>query len=463
MRRIDIVLFVSTITCLSLSWCNYAGVPVAVASLSPPPPPESAVLVMSRQSPFYSSSLASASAPASQLRGKHLFNEELPVLLLVEPEKPLDVDPSLQVPANNTGRHEHDEHEPCHEIHNSFQRIKRQNRQKTLFTCLLAASAGFGDVRSHRTYGCFVNMCTGNTIRVAVALAESITSISSSSSSSFRKLRDAVVPAAVVAGYVAGVALARTSKHAIVGRIEQQQQQQTTITTGSILDNVSAASTDNTLLVHRVVRKLFLPFHVASKSLTSAVVVAVTPLIVLLFLLADLLTFAISSPPTTTAGGKAASWHAVAAVVTQACAYGLVHMAASDAVGGTVLFAVTGHYAGISRNCVDYCHSSWPIKNLTMTTTTTTASLPPPVVEPTTASTAQQQLLGHAQMVGSFVAGIFAGVFVLDRIVPLLVAAAATGSNYGDWPLLAVFPVHTLTGLFYAALFLWYGGQSVSP
>jgi len=242
---------------------------------------------------------------------------------------------------------------------------QEEARRTFVFVCLLAASAGWGDVRSHRTYGCFINMCTGNTIRGTMAVVEG-------------QWRNSILSFTVVAGYCAGVSLARSVKHAV----ENHKANKPTIKTSP---NAKLAQT------------ILLPL--VSKSNTC---LAIVPLMIGLFVISDCV--------------MARTTKLFASALPQAIAYGLIHETASQISGGTVLFAVTGHWASISRLTTDkICtRQSQPAK-----------------------------LSLNASMVASFIAGIVVSVLFLDRIVPLLPPFS--------------YPVNTLTGLGYGLLFCWYG------
>lgn len=315
----------------------------------------------------------------------------------------------------------------------------RQKRQTSLFMCLLAASAGFGDVRSNRLYGCFVNMCTGNTIRVVTALVEHYRAggahnygnhqhrAATATAATATATSNVATPAAVVISYVTGVALARTTKHIVehhyqqVQQLHQQQQEYHQSCIAFTPINESALATQDPVLLRLMRRCLLIPSSSPSPSkLTSSVCVAITPLVLFFFAMADVWTM--QATPSKTNNNL---WRAAAA---QAVAYGLMHTAATEATGGWPLFVVTGHWTGLSRSSVDFV---WNAQT--------------PSADPATLTT----LVMHVKIIVSFVAGICGSVVLLDRIVPLLWPAVIRGARHC--------PAHTFTGLFYATLFFWYG------
>ena len=180
------------------------------------------------------------------------------------------------------------------------------------------------------------------------------------------------------------------------------------------------------MMLPRFVRQLpsFLASSIKSsrswfENTNSNTCLAIVPSIALLFVLADVFTW--WNHKVNSSSKPAAS---IAALMAQAVAHGLVHETASQATGGTVLFAVTGHWASVARSATDYCGGAHNDGS-----------------SPTTAHT--MKLKRHFGMVGSFIAGIVLSVFFLDHVVPLLPAL--------------YYPVYSLTGMFYVLLFSWYG------
>jgi hypothetical protein len=242
-----------------------------------------------------------------------------------------------------------------------------------------------------------------------------------------------------------GVALARLAKHEIEAQQQQLLLQTTTVThqqtnrnstkqdvqmtetvaTAALVPTTTSSTYDTST---KNLRTLLLPTYSISLPLTSSVCIAVTPLIVLLFVLADVLVTV-----TTFWNSNAGR---VLQVLPQSMAYGLMHTTASDATDGTVLFAVTGHWAAVSLLSVDryYLHKSDSIKQ---------------------SEEISSFLARRARMLASFIAGVMCSVLFLDRILPILLLLATPSSNSCS----LCFPRHTITGLLYTALFLWYGHQ----
>jgi hypothetical protein len=98
--------------------------------------------------------------------------------------------------------------------------------------------------------------------------------------------------------------------------------------------------------------------------------------------------------------------------MAQAIAYGILHTVASDALDGCLLFTVTGHWAAFATSLME--------RNTEI-------------------------LVQQIRILGAFIAGVVAGTVFLKDIAQWL-----PSSN-------SCFPIHTLTGLYFAAVFLWYG------
>ena len=277
----------------------------------------------------------------------------------------------------------------------SLPRIQQQqqdNRAESLFVSLMAASAGWGDVRAHRQYGCFVNMCTGNTIRGTLALVER------------QNRQKTILPWTIVAGYCGGVGLARQVRNGLTVNQEKDKNKDWSPADQQIKSNDSSSKISNTCL-------------------------KIIPIIVLLFTLTDLILSVIND------GSATASWfwHTLS-TLPQAIAYGLIHETASQATGGTVLFAVTGHWASIARLSTD--QTCGPSQH----TTANNKELPE-----------RRLLTRHSRIVASFVGGIVAAVLCLDYWAPLLPEKLVERTHSVSY---------TITGIAYASLLYWYGNRS---
>ena len=100
--------------------------------------------------------------------------------------------------------------------------------------------------------------------------------------------------------------------------------------------------------------------------------------------------------------------------------FGIMNAAFADATGGTILYAMTGHFTKIGRNVADY----W--------------MLPKPK--------AFKSLKSHLRIVIFFATGIALSVKASQYMLPL-------GFRL---------PMATTVGMSFAALFVWYGGVSQS-
>jgi uncharacterized membrane protein YoaK (UPF0700 family) len=78
----------------------------------------------------------------------------------------------------------------------SSQEVLRQFSLTTRFLCCLSMISGFGDVCSMKSYGCFINMVTGSTVRIMMAFLEG----------RFDSVR---VQCCAVSGYIVGICLSQ--------------------------------------------------------------------------------------------------------------------------------------------------------------------------------------------------------------------------------------------------------------
>jgi uncharacterized membrane protein YoaK (UPF0700 family) len=283
------------------------------------------------------------------------------------------------------------------------QRKQHQKQRKTiLFTSLLAGSAGCADVWAVREYGCFVNLCTGNTFRAVLAICEG-------------RFRDATVPTAVVLGYTLGVLWQRTLRNRTHTKTDRRRGRFCTTTTDAKVDIVLAT----------------LPSIVGCFVLADVVPVAAAALLQATTKTTTRIK-AVGPPPPhhcsdATQRPPLLVATAAAVVACQAVAYGVIHTLAQDSTDSNppVVFAVTGHWTGLSK-----CLADGPVPS-------------PAAAARAAVGTTEAAWMVHLRILASFVTGIAAGsvLFRKDRDRGLL--------------LLARVPF-TAMGVFYSLAFLWY-------
>lgn len=264
---------------------------------------------------------------------------------------------------------------------------------RILFACLLAASAGWNDVRTLREYGCMINLCTGNTIRIAMAIAQGT-------------WQDGIMPGMVVTGYVIGVGLARWMEYLY----QQQQQQQNQL--NQDLDHVLHPNQQIHAYLDQKYHFLSLPYTYVSFCKNTCY--AITPFLAVFFVIADVFNTRAKKSIAVFLG-----------VWVQSIAYGLMHETASTKIsleGRTVLFGLTGHWASISRCTTDYLltRNSQQQRNFTLATSS---------------------WMLHLCIVSSLISGVILAVWVMDFF--------SKNAFYVSFPI--------STGLFYVFLFLWFG------
>jgi uncharacterized membrane protein YoaK (UPF0700 family) len=254
--------------------------------------------------------------------------------------------------------------------------VDRLAARRTRFVSLLAFSAGFLDVFSQQHYGCFVNMCTGNTIRGVMAFAEA-------------QWTEAFFYAALVVSYCFGVGFSCWSDLQLKKLRKRQASDE-----GSVLPSWMTGTLNRG---RKTPPRIPHPCRVAALP------------VVFLFACSDWIS-------ALTGQNKL---HAAA----QSAAYGLIHTTASHSTGGTVLFAMTGHWASLSRLSVErnpFLRSNHALRTV------------------------------HVRVLASFLSGILLSVQISRHVRPVVQSLLrAVG--------ISRFPIHTCVGLLYAGLLLWYG------
>lgn len=224
---------------------------------------------------------------------------------------------------------------------------------------LLCGSSGFINVRAMRTLGTSVSMCTGSTLRAVVYAAEG-------------QWHRVPLPTVVVGGYVGGCLVARHLQYWIEEMVASKVR-----STGGGGSSVPASSEPRVAAPSTETTK---PLGLTDSSSSKEKVLlarAIATLVLVLFGLAD-------------------RWKRdiLQCVGLQAMAYGLMHTVAQTLCGGTVLFAVTGHYAAMGKAWMEWIHES--------------------------SSRAQRVLWERTSMIVSFATGIVAAVVFWDQVLPLM-------------------------------------------
>jgi hypothetical protein len=342
-------------------------------------------------------------------------------------------------------------------------------RRRQIFTCWLTASAGFANVQASHLYGSWLNVCSGNVLRVGAVLANALVVVvvvrggghhhrangnnDSGGAAAAASSISWTVPVAVLVGYTGGTALVRWTHNRMA--LQQQQQEQAAKAAAAALESSLASSSSSsssssslranpnshnweedppgTAPPRRAEPTAATTFTALPPPSLPVVALRVVrtmgPWIGACLVGADVLA-AVQRATTKTM--------LVPCALLQAMAYGMIHLAASDASGGLVLFAITGHLAGATKATIDHCQQQQQHSGSGLGTSDSSATR-------TTTPTGWY----HACMVVSFLVGSIVGSLVWDHAVPACLAATTTTTP--RW-----MPIHSWTGLFYATLFWWY-------
>jgi hypothetical protein len=336
-------------------------------------------------------------------------------------------------------------------------------RRRQIFTCWLTASAGFANVQASHLYGSWLNVCSGNVLRVGAVLANALVVVvvrgghhhhenngnnGSGGGAAAVSSISWTVPVAVLVGYTGGTALVRWTHNRMASLQQQQQEQAAKAALESSLASLASSSSSLRANPNSHNWEDDHPGTAPPRRVepTAATLTALTPPSMPVVALRVVRTMGpwigaclvgadvLSAVRTTTTTTKTML---VPCALLQAMAYGMIHLAASDASGGLVLFAITGHLAGATKATIDHCqqqqHSGSGLGTSDSSATRTTT--------PTG--------WYHACMVVSFLVGSIVGSLVWDHAVPAYLATTTTTTP--RW-----MPIHSWTGLFYAALFWWY-------
>jgi len=289
----------------------------------------------------------------------------------------------------------------------SLTRDAKQQRARHMFVALLAILSGITDAIFCKRFGFYANMMTGNTIRLATALAEC-------------RLRDSWFFAALILSYTGGVTLAGILEQVILqatksGRAapwqeeekEQNQEQQQQVTLRQ--------AQSSTLYIVAIAALFFLS---APDWMTPV------------------LRFSDLWDP------RPSPW----AFSCLAVGFGLVNAATMNILQGTVTNAATGHYTKLGRAAADAIMEHWK-NNVAFPSAKLTT--PTPVHPPTNQHHEQRAIVNTS---ARFIL-IFMGSMIVSSCANNWVLANLNESRALRFPL----SLGTALGILYALVLGWYG------
>ena len=230
----------------------------------------------------------------------------------------------------------------------------------------MAFLAGCMDIVFYKRFQCYVNMMTGNTIRFASALANA-------------QWMDAAFGFSLLLSYSVGAGICRL----VDLKLRQRRQRQE----------------GNQQLVAK-----------NTSSPESQLCVAVAPLVLVLFALADLVALTVHN-------------RIYAPILS--IGFGIVNAASSAATGGTILYAMTGHFMKLASSAVE---KWWFLDDDD---------------EGKTVKVACCQF--HWRILASFIAGLLLSYKASNILIPILKQSSLR------------LPLQTMVGFLYALLLVWYG------
>jgi hypothetical protein len=287
---------------------------------------------------------------------------------------------------------------------------------KTVFLCTLAVISGFGEICAMKSYGCFINMVTGATIRILMS-AVTVGSNNAAAIHPTTTITTPFVPLGVMTGYLSGVVISRILQHRYHRHhpavTEQPEISTIAPSTGGLGTTTGTAATATT-----------------STSATKATLIPpwfVIPFVVLLFSMPELLTTLcqwrqLQLGTAAQVGGIVTAFYAM----IHAVGYGFVAETVSDIVRTpTNVYVLTAHFTTIAKSIVD----QFILRNSTAGTDTTKPSF-------TLVTTPQQRL--SVQIVSSFSLGGIVALY-MHRYCKFLLPFQ-----------------HSVAGLLFASTFVWY-------
>jgi uncharacterized membrane protein YoaK (UPF0700 family) len=289
----------------------------------------------------------------------------------------------------------------------------------TIFVCALAMISGFGEICSLKSYGCFVNMVTGSTVRIILGIVEG----------QFDMIR---IPLCVTTGYLSGIMLARIFKKNIeVKRVTPANQLQNNyeILHQRLLPTRISQMYFTYKNLLQLTKSIFRKRY--TSSLSSELLWSVTPLIFFLFTFPE-----VFNAITRTFWGKniVTFFPLSLNVLLQAIGYGLIAQIVSDILTiPTNVYVLTGHYVTITKSIIDIY-----INRLYSNSATNSTSSLKPRQRSILSFAHNPQQLQSIQILLSFVTGALVALAMYQCCTFLL-------------------PIqHSITGFLFITTFLWY-------
>jgi Protein of unknown function (DUF1275) len=293
------------------------------------------------------------------------------------------------------------------------------SKSSAIFLCSLAMISGFGEICSLKSYGCFINMVTGSTVRILLGIAEG-------------QYDTVFVSVCVITGYLSGIMLARIIKKNI------ELNHTTQIKQGGMDDDKPILRQPQRHMATRIGQLFWIKRNLTQfiKSISqkrnplSELLWSVTPLILILFTFPELLNIATRRIWDM---GIVAYIPLPFKILLQATGYGLIAQVISDtSTIPTTVYVLTGHYVTLSKSFIDELLNKQQNSDVLPSTT----SKPDRISIRSFVHTPQQRQ--SFQIVSSFVIGACVALLMYQYCTFLL-------------------PVqHSVTGILFIITFLWY-------
>jgi hypothetical protein len=288
-----------------------------------------------------------------------------------------------------------------------------------VFVYTLAIISGFGEICCLKSYGCFINMVTGSSVRIFMGLAEG----------QFHAIR---LPICVTIGYLSGITFARIIKNQCDSKMVSKNDDD--------IDKLSFKQPQQQLLPtissSRFRLKAFLQsltnvFASRQRNSSAELLWSVTPYILILFSATELINTMLNHIQISSLIRIPLVLH----VLLQAIGYGLVAQIMSDVqtTSPANVYVLTGHYVTVTKSFIDHYIQGQSKNNEDETSTMLLSNIKRILSFVPTAQ--QRQSINILLFFGS-------GAMI-----------AALMHKY----LAFLLPFqHTLTGMLYTLTFLWY-------
>lgn len=287
-----------------------------------------------------------------------------------------------------------------------------------IFVYSLAIISGFGEICCLKSYGCFINMVTGSSVRIFMGLAEG----------QFHTIR---LPICVTIGYVTGIIFARIMKYHY-DSIDPTANEIDTLSYEQSQSQIRPTISNSRFRLKTLLRSISKAAPKQRRNSSSELLWSVTPYILILFSATELINIVLNRIHIS----SVIRIPLVFNVLLQSIGYGLVAQIMSDVQTTTPanVYVLTGHYVTVTKSFIDQYLQRGETTNIEEESST--------------------MLLSKIKRLLSFVPTAQQRQSI-DIVLLFGIGAIIAALMHKYLAFLLPFQ-HTLTGMLYTLTFLWY-------